>query len=67
MTTKEIGDMFRAGAKSGNITAVLNTIFGKEIAIELVRWYRSQILGTTRVPFDGKTLPQFKTEDQQGN
>ena len=64
MTTKEIGDMIRKGAEAGGVTAILSTIFGKETALELVRWYRSQILGTTRILFDGAKLPQFKVEDK---
>ena len=51
MTTKEIGDMIRA--------KYLVPIFGNEIANELIKWYQSQILGTTRVPFDSSKLPQF--------
>lgn len=60
MTVKEIGEMVRAGASVGKLTAVLTTIFGGETAFELLRWYRSQILGTTRITFDGEKLPKFK-------
>ena len=53
MTTKEIGDMIRAGK--------LKEIFGFEIAVDLIKWYRGQILATTRINFDGEKLPQFTT------
>ncbi len=51
MTTKEIGEMIRAGK--------LKDIFSAEIATELVKWYQSQILGTTRISFDSSKLPKF--------
>ena len=54
MTTKELGDMIRAKQ--------LIPIFGLEAGAELVKWYRGQILGTTRVPFDGDKLPKIKNE-----
>lgn len=57
MTTKELGDMIR--------TKQLMPIFGVEIGAELVGWYRSQILGTTRIPFDGAKLPKIKTEKEE--
>lgn len=40
----------------------LTAIFGKRIGIELVKWYRSQTLGITRIPFDGKDLPEYKVD-----
>jgi len=52
MVIKEIGEMQRAGK--------LSEIFGVEIAIELVKWYRGEVLAITRIPFDGAKLPQFK-------
>lgn len=52
MLTKEIGDMIRA--------EMLGKIFGPKIAVELTKWYRSQALGITRIPYDGKDLPVFK-------
>ena len=52
MITKEIGDMIRAER--------LNGLFGHDTAVELIKWYRSQTLGITRVPYDGKTLPKFE-------
>lgn len=52
MMTKEIGDMIRA--------EMLGKIFGAKIAVELTKWYRSQTLGITRIPYDGKDLPVFK-------
>ena len=52
MMTKEIGDMIRAHE--------LVKVFGDKIAIELVKWYRSQALGISRVDFDGKDLPEYK-------
>lgn len=54
MCTKELGDMIRA--------KYLKPIFGDEAYIELIKWYRSQILGITRINFDGSKLPQFKEE-----
>ncbi len=57
MIAKEIGDMIRA--------KYLVTIFGDEAARELIKWYRSQTLGITGIPFDGAKLPQYvpKKED----
>ncbi len=52
MMTKEIGDMMRA--------EMLGKIFGAKIAVELTKWYRSQALGITRIPYEGKDLPVFK-------
>ncbi len=52
MTTKELGDMIRAGK--------LVEVFGSEVGSGLVVWYRGQILGTTRIEFDGAKLPKFK-------
>lgn len=52
MMTKEIGDMIRAER--------LNGLFGHGTAVELIKWYRSQTLGITRVPFDGEKLPKFE-------
>ena len=52
MMTKEIGDMIRAHE--------LVNVFGNKIAVELVKWYRSQALGISRVDFDGKDLPEYK-------
>ncbi len=54
MCTKEIGDMIRA--------KYLNTIFGDEAQKELIKWYRSQVLGITRIPYDGSKLPTFETK-----
>lgn len=51
MITKEIGDMIRA--------KYLVPIFGDEASQELIKWYRSQTLGITRIPFDGNKLPKF--------
>ena len=51
MTTKELGDMIRASK--------LSEIFGGTISVELIKWYRGQILGTTRIEFDGAKLPQY--------
>ena len=52
MMTKELGDMIR----SENLVRV----FGTKIAVELVKWYRSQTFGITRINYDGKDLPVFK-------
>lgn len=52
MITKELGDMIRA--------KYLMTIFGEEVGHELIRWYRSQTLGITRINYDGKNLPKFE-------
>lgn len=54
MMTKEIGDNIRAN--------VLYKIFGKKIGVELIKWYRGQTLGITRIPFDGKDLPKLDIE-----
>lgn len=54
MITKEIGDMMRA--------EMLSQIFGKKVAIELTKWYRSQTLGITRINYDGKDLPEYKVD-----
>jgi len=56
MVTKELGDMIR--------TKYLKTIFGDETGIELIKWYRGQVLGITRVPFDGAKLPTFKKQPE---
>lgn len=52
MTVKEVGAMI--------ISKDINWIFGKKIALKLVEWYRGQILGVTRIEFDGKDLPKFE-------
>ena len=52
MLTKEIGDMIRA--------KMLTTLFGATIKNELVRWYRSQVFGISRITYDGKDLPEDK-------
>lgn len=52
MITKEIGDHIRK--------ATLTPIFGKVIAIKLTEWYRSQVLGITRISCDSKDLPVYK-------
>ncbi len=52
MWTKEIGDMIRAN--------MLMVIFGKVIGTALMKWYRQQGLGITRIEFDGKDLPTFE-------
>ena len=57
MTTKELGDMIRAGK--------LKELFGLEASVELVKWYRSQILATTRITFDGAKLPVFATKKEE--
>ena len=51
MVTKEIGNHIIAGT--------LSKIFGEEIACNLVIWYRSQILGVSRISYDGSKLPRF--------
>jgi len=60
MITKEIGDMVR--------TKYLKPLFGDEAYIELIKWYRGQVLAITRVPFDGAKLPTFgkpKTQEPE--
>ena len=52
MMTKEIGDMIRA--------KYLVSIYGQEASNELIKWYRSQGLGITRITFDGDKLPKFE-------
>lgn len=54
MTVKLIGDLIVAGK--------LSELFGKEAGWELIKWFRSEVLGTTKVPFDGAKLPQPKKE-----
>ena len=54
MITKEIGDMIRA--------KYLVTIFGNEIAKELIKWYRSQTLWITGIPFDEAKLPNYEVK-----
>jgi len=57
MCTKEMGDMIRA--------KYLKPLFGDEAYLELIKWYRGQILSITRIPYDGTKLPKFdaKKED----
>ena len=55
MTCKEVGDHIRAGT--------LSTVFGKKIATTLLVWYRGELLGITKVSFDGKNLPKFGKEE----
>jgi len=55
MTVKEIGDMIR--------TEKLVALFGLEATVELVKWYRGRILATTRIPYDGSKLPDFKKKE----
>ena len=52
MSVKELGDMMRAG--------LLSKIFGETIARALTVWYRGEILGITKVSFDGKDLPKIQ-------
>ena len=40
----------------------LTAIFGKKIGVELVKWYRAQVLGITRIPFEGADLPEYKVD-----
>ena len=54
ITVTSFGDMIRS--------KYLKPIFGDETYVELIRWYRSQVLGITRIPFDGAKLPTFKPE-----
>lgn len=51
MITKEIGDMIRA--------KYLKAIFGDEAQTELIKWYRGQTLGITRINYDGAKLPKL--------
>jgi len=57
MCTKEIGDMIRA--------KYLKPVFGDEASIALIKWYRGQIFGITRVNFDGAKLPQLETKKEE--
>jgi len=57
MTVKEIGDMIRA--------KYLIPIFGNEAGTELIKWYRGQVLATTRIVYDGSKLPNLKTETKR--
>lgn len=58
MFTKEIGDMIRS--------KYLVPIWGEEAAGELIKWYRGQGLGITRIPFDGDKLPKFGVKPEKG-
>ena len=51
MLIKEIGEHIR--------TNTLFDIFGETVGNSLIMWYRSQVLGITRITFDGKDLPKF--------
>ncbi len=57
MTVKEIGDMIRANK--------LRILFGDEIGNDLVKWWRGEILGATRIPFDGSKLPKFDVKRKE--
>ena len=57
MCWKEIGELARMG--------LLDKFFGRENAVNIAVAYRGYLLSTLRIPFDGKTLPQFKTEDKE--
>ncbi len=57
MITKEIGEMIRA--------KLLVPIFGDEISVELLKWYRGQTLGITRVQFDRDKLPKFGVKPEK--
>ena len=52
MTVKEVGDMIRADR--------LKAVWGQIVAAKLVTWYRGEILGITKIDFDGKDLPKFE-------
>ena len=56
MCTKEMGDMIRA--------KYLKPLFGDEAYLELIKWYRGQILSITRIPYDGTKLPKFDTKKE---
>jgi hypothetical protein len=56
MTVKQVYEMIR--------DKTLEPIFGREAAGELVQWYRSQILGTTRISFNGADLPPASQPEQ---
>lgn len=64
MMTKEIGDMIRAGVEKGSVISVLTAIYGRDAAVEVVKWYRSQTLGITRITYDGSSLPQFIKKEE---
>ncbi|KKL56342.1 hypothetical protein LCGC14_2246370 [marine sediment metagenome] len=52
MSVKEIGDMMRAG--------LLSKIFGETVARSLTVWYRGELLGITKINYDGKDLPKIQ-------
>lgn len=57
MITKEIGDMIRS--------KYLKPLFGDEAYIELIKWYRGQVLGITRIDFEGAKLPTLKKAQEE--
>ena len=60
MITNNITNMIIAGVNSGKgANAIMKAVFGEETSIELVRWWRGQFLGITKVQFDGAKLPDF--------
>ena len=58
MWWKELGEIIRADQ--------MVKMFGKENAIAIIKAYRAELLGATRIPFDGAKLPQWKKENIEG-
>lgn len=60
MVTNNITSLIVAGVQSkDSITAILDALYGKETALELIKWWRGQFLSITRVTYDGAKLPSF--------
>ena len=57
MMTKEIGDHIRAGT--------LSKFLDVETANNILAWYRGQMLGITKVAFDGAKQPKYKKPEEK--
>lgn len=55
---QEIGELIR--------TEKITTIFGRENAMEITKQYRTYLLGTLKLTFDGAKLPQWKKNIEGG-
>ena len=60
MITNNLTTLMLEGMKQGSTSTFLKPLFGIEASIELAKWYRSQVLGITRIKFEGKDLPDFE-------
>jgi len=65
MVTNKITDMRIARVQSkGSVTAILYPLFGRDATIELLKWWRSQFLGITKIKYSGESLPQYDKEKE---